>query len=285
MENSASGFIVIHKPSGMPSAAAVAAVRRATGHACGHMGTLDPLASGVLPVAVGNAARLFPYLLNKEKVYRAVFRFGLGSDTLDAEGTVLRAGLRVPSQGEIAAALPSLTGELLQVPPAYSAKNVNGVRAYALARQGKAPELAPARVFVRSFELLGREGEDSFAFRIVCGGGTYVRSLGRDLAAACGTEAVMTALLRERSGPFTLDGAVLPADVTPENWRKFLIPPESAFSLPRLDFDGRDAQRLRWGQRLPFAGEDGEYKLFLCGALYGIAAAEGGVLRTKVKLV
>lgn len=282
---SESGFINLNKPAGMSSAAAVSRVRRVVGGPCGHMGTLDPLAVGVLPVAVGNASRLFGYLLDKEKVYRAVFRFGIGTDTLDSTGTVLHAGLPVPAQSEIEAALPALTGTLEQIPPAFSAKSVNGVRAYKLARRGEAPVLAAKTVRVRSFALLERVGEDGFAFRIACGGGTYIRSLARDLAAACGTEAIMTELVREQSGSFRLENAVAPEELTAENWREKLVPPDAAFDMPRLDFAGREAQRLGWGQRLTFAGADGAYKLYLDGAFYGIAQACGGVLRAGTKLV
>ena len=134
--DSVSGFINVNKPSGISSAAAVSKIKRLTGLACGHMGTLDPLASGVLPVAFGNASRLFNYLLDKEKVYRAVFRFGVDTDTLDSTGEVLQSGLPVPTEAEINDVLPKFVGEIEQIPPIYSAKSVGGVRAYRLARQG-----------------------------------------------------------------------------------------------------------------------------------------------------
>lgn len=280
-----SGFINIHKPAGISSAAAVSKVRRLVGVPCGHMGTLDPMASGVLPVALGNASRLFGYLLDKEKAYRAVFRFGAETDTLDATGTLLREGLPVPSAEEIDAVLPRFCGDVDQLPPAYSAKSVNGVRAYRLAREGKEVRLQPKRVHVRALECLGRVGEDSYEFSVVCGGGTYIRSLARDIAAACGTCALMSALVRERSGPFALESSVAPADLTPENWRDHLLPPQDAFTMPELRFDGEEAWRLRNGQRLPVRDADGEYKLWMDGDFYGIARVEGGAARAKVKLV
>ena len=137
-----SGFINLNKPSGISSAAAVSKIKRLTGLACGHMGTLDPLASGVLPVAFGNASRLFNYLLDKEKVYRAVFRFGTDTDTLDSAGEILKSGLPVPTEDKINSVLSEFVGEIEQVPPIYSAKSVGGVRAYRLARQGKEVELS-----------------------------------------------------------------------------------------------------------------------------------------------
>ena len=164
-----SGFINLNKPSGISSAAAVSKIKRLTGLACGHMGTLDPLASGVLPVAFGNASRLFNYLLDKEKVYRAVFRFGTDTDTLDSAGEILKSGLPVPTEDKINSVLSEFVGEIEQVPPIYSAKSVGGVRAYRLARQGKEVELSAKRVTVHSLVLLGRLNETDYEFRISCG--------------------------------------------------------------------------------------------------------------------
>ena len=280
-----SGVLNLNKPEGMSSARAVSFVRRATGLACGHMGTLDPLASGVLPVAVGNATRLFDYLLQKQKVYRALFAFGTETDTLDRAGRVTKSGGRVPAADEVAAALASFVGEYDQLPPAYSAKNVNGVRAYDLARQGKEVALAPKRVRVDSLELLGEEGDGVFAVRIVCGGGTYIRSLARDVAAACGTCGYMAALVRERSGPFALAESIPPDALTKENWRGFLLPPDAVLDLPRLEFAGAAAARLKNGVPVPCETADGAYKLYLDGAFYGVAQAADGRVRAKTKLV
>ena len=280
----ASGFINLNKPSGISSAAAVGRIKRLTGIACGHMGTLDPMASGVLPVAVGNASRLFNYLLNKEKVYRAVFRFGLETDTLDALGTVVRNGEKIPDQSEINDKLRFFVGEIEQFPPAYSAKNVNGVRAYQLARQGKPVVLEAKKVVIRSLSITQKISDDSFEFLISCGGGTYIRSLCRDIAKACKTVATMTSLVREKSGVFMLENSCTAEQLTKENWREFLIAPDAVFDFPALDFDGEQARRLRNGLSVEYP-RDGEYKLYLDDDFYGIACAEGGVLRAKVKLV
>lgn len=280
----ASGFINLNKPSGVSSAAMVGKIKRLTGIACGHMGTLDPMASGVLPVAVGNASRLFNYLLNKEKVYRAVFCFGRETDTLDALGTVLCTGKKIPSQEEINDKLRFFVGEIEQFPPAYSAKNINGVRAYQLARQGKPVLLEAKKVFVRSVVLTRRVSEDSFEFLISCGGGTYIRSLGRDIAKACGTVATMTSLVREKSGVFTLENACGIQSLTAENWKEFLIPPDRVFEMPAVDFDGEQARKLRNGLSVEYPVA-GEYMLYLDDDFYGIARAEEGTLRAKVKLV
>lgn len=280
-----SGFINLNKPTGLSSAAAVSKVKRAAGMPCGHMGTLDPLASGVLPVAVGNASRLFNYLLNKEKVYRAVFDFGVDTDTLDVTGAILREGAPVPSEEEIRAVLPRFIGDVDQIPPAYSAKSVGGVRAYKLARQGKEVELAAKRVHIFDLQLCGRVGAQSFEFLVRCGGGTYIRSLARDIAAACGTCAAMASLVREKSGVFTLENSVAPELLTRENWEQYRIAPELAFDFAALSFEGKTAGRLRNGLRAECGAADGEYKLYLDGAFYGIAEVVGGLARAKVKLV
>ncbi len=277
-----SGFININKPTGMSSAAAVSKVKRATGMPCGHMGTLDPMASGVLPVAVGNASRLFNYLIDKEKIYRAEFTFGAETDTLDGTGTVLRGGLRVPSEGEIVSVLGEFVGNIEQVPPQYSAKSVNGVRAYQLARRGEYMELQSKTVRVVAFELVQRKAPNAFEFLIRCGGGTYIRALARDLASRLDTAAYMSALVREKSGFFTLENSIDLQELG--NWRQYLIAPDSVFELPALDFDGGDARKLRNGLGLPFDGKDGEYKLYLDDDFYGIAQAKDGNIRAKVKL-
>lgn len=280
MEN-ISGFICLNKPAGMSSAAAVSKVKRATGMACGHMGTLDPMAEGVLPVAVGNAARLFQYLLEKEKTYRAVFRFGVETDTLDATGTILREGLPVPTAAAIESVLPEFIGNIEQMPPAYSAKSVNGVRAYMLARQGKEVQLKAKTVRINEFSLVRGEG-GSFEFVIRCGGGTYVRSLGRDLAAKLDTCASMTKLVREKSGYFTLENSIGLDGLA--DWRSCLISPDAVFDMPSVDFDGGDAKKLKNGLSLGFTGKGGLYKLYLDDEFYGIAEVKEGRVRAKAKI-
>ena len=187
------GFINVNKPSGVTSSYVVNKIKRLTGMPCGHMGTLDPLASGVLPVAIGNAARLFDYMLKKKKQYIATFRFGVTSDTLDSTGELFFSNPYIPSEEELKEATHALIGEVMQLPPKYSAKCVNGKRGYQLAREGKEFELQPKKVLIEKIELLERISENEFRFLIDCGGGTYIRSIARDLAATCGAEGIMSA--------------------------------------------------------------------------------------------
>ena len=277
------GFVNVDKPSGMTSSAVVNRVKWLTGLPCGHMGTLDPLASGVLPVGVGNATRLFDWFLDKEKEYVAEFVFGVTSDTLDTTGGLMPCG-GVPSEGAVAAALPRFVGEIDQVPPRYSAKNVNGRRGYDLARAGVSFELPPKRVKVYAFDLLGRseEREDAFRFRIRCGGGTYIRSLARDLGAALGTGGVMSALRRTQSGCFLIGDAVPFALLNEENIEKYILPTENTLPFPELSFSEND--RIFNGIPARTAVPDGKYKAFRGGAFYGIAEVKGGRAKIATKL-
>ena len=278
-----SGILNIDKPAGASSAAVVGRVKRVTGLSCGHMGTLDPMAGGVLLVGVGNATRLFDYLLDKEKQYRAAFLFGADSDTLDSTGDVKYGAGRIPCEEEIRAALSSQVGEIMQEPPLYSAKCVHGARAYYLARKGIPFTLEKKKVAIYSLDLLEKTGEGEYSFRIRCGGGTYIRAIARDLAAALGTKAIMTSLVREKSGMFDLKDAVSPDVMQKDNWQEFLIPVRNVLSYPRADFSDLTAKRLKDGLTQPFAGE-GLYTLWLDGAFYGVAEAGGGVIRARTKL-
>lgn len=202
------GLLLVDKPAGMTSHDVVNAARRALGEKrIGHGGTLDPFATGLLVLLVGRATRLLQWVHDEPKVYEATVCFGAETDTEDLAGTVVcRAPL--PSRAALDAALPAFVGAIDQVPPAYSAKRVDGKRAYELARAGREVVLAPVRVNVHSIALSEFEGADDAVsacrMSVNCGGGTYVRSLARDLARGAGSAAHLTALRRTRAGVFTL---------------------------------------------------------------------------------
>ena len=283
------GFFNVDKPSGIVSSAVVNKLKCLTGVPCGHMGTLDPLASGVLPVGVGNAARLFDYFLDKKKEYVAEFTFGMDSDTLDCTGTLIEGG-RIPDEQEIKQVLPTFFGDIMQVPPKYSAKNVNGKRGYELARAGVEFELAAKKVHIYGMDLLGKseDKENTYRVKIVCGGGTYIRSLGRDIAAALGTKAVMSSLLRTQSGVFTLEKAIpfslLEKDPPIEELERYLIPTESVLPFDVLSLDNKQAERLYNGQRIAVEEVDGLYKIYKDGSFYGIGEVLNGLAKAKTKL-
>ena len=283
------GFFNVDKPSGIVSSTVVNKLKWLTGVPCGHMGTLDPLASGVLPVGVGNATRLFDYFLEKEKEYVAEFTFGVDSDTLDSTGNLIYGG-RVPTAEEITAVLPEFFGDIMQIPPKYSAKNVNGQRGYDLARAGVEFELPPKKIHIYDMELLGVvDGkEDTYRIKIRCGGGTYIRSIARDVAAALGTKAVMSALNRTQSGCFYLPDAVpfsvLEQDPPLADLERFLIPTESVLPFADLLLTDKENERLFNGQRIKVEQEDGLYKIYKDGDFYGIAEVLNGLAKAKTKL-
>jgi tRNA pseudouridine55 synthase len=207
---SAEGLLLVDKPAGVTSHDVVNAARRALGEKrIGHAGTLDPFATGLLVLLVGQATRLVPHVSGDPKVYAATVRFGAETDTEDLAGAVIRDA-PAPTEAAVRAALPTLTGDLDQTPPAYSAKRVQGRRAYDLARAGEVVALAPARVRVDRWELLAwSDGPPTeCAVRVTCGPGTYIRSLARDLGRLAGSAAHLSALRRERSGRFDVADAV-----------------------------------------------------------------------------
>ena len=283
------GFFNVNKPSGITSSTVVNKLKWLTGVPCGHMGTLDPLASGVLPVGVGNATRLFDYFLEKEKEYIAEFTFGVDSDTLDSTGNLVYGG-HVPSESEIKAVLPQFFGDIMQVPPKYSAKNVNGKRGYDLARAGVEFELPPKKVHIYGMEVLGdvENKRDTFRIKIRCGGGTYIRSLARDIAAALGTNAVMSALCRTQSGLFTLPNAIDFADLEKDpdmSWLEAnLIPTQAVLPFADLRLPEKDMGRIFNGMTVFTDAQDGTYKIYQGEAFYGLAEVKNGKAKAKIKL-
>lgn len=210
--DSPEGLLLVDKPAGITSHDVVDAVRRAYGErSVGHLGTLDPFATGLLVVLVGRATRLATFLDIEPKVYEAVITFCAETDTDDATGEVTRSAAR-PSEPDVRAAIATLTGAILQVPPAYSAKKVAGKRAYAAARAGEALELEPASVTVHRWDIGAFTGA-TLAATITCGGGTYIRALARDLGRSAGSAAHLSSLRRTRVGRFDVADAVSAADL------------------------------------------------------------------------
>jgi tRNA pseudouridine55 synthase len=196
------GWLILDKPAGISSAAAVGQVKRLLdAEKIGHAGTLDPLASGILPLALGEATKTVSYVMSDTKRYRFTVRWGEARSTDDVEGEVTARSDHRPDAAAILAALPTFTGVIRQTPPAFSAIKIDGKRAYALARKGEVVELAPREVAIDRLELRGENGEEA-EFDLVCGKGTYVRSLARDLALALGTVGHVTALRRTSVGRF-----------------------------------------------------------------------------------
>ena len=279
------GFIIVNKAIGVSSAREVNIIKRLTNTSCGHMGTLDPMASGVLPVAIGNATRLFDYFLSKKKTYIATFIFGLDSDTLDTTGNITECDGKIPSEDEINRCLPELIGEVYQTPPKFSAKNIEGKRGYQLARAGIDFELQPKKVNIHSIRLINRVDERSFTFEIECGGGTYIRSIARDLGAKLHTCAIMSALIRTKSGIFELDNSVDTKNLTQENIGKFIIETDSVLPFESFHPTENEAKKLFNGLTVPCSLFDGTYKIYCTdGSFYGLAEAKDNILKVRTKL-
>jgi tRNA pseudouridine55 synthase len=248
------GWLAIDKPAGMTSAQVVAAVRRITGAAkAGHGGTLDPMATGVLPIALGEATKTVPYAMAGRKRYRFTLRWGQARSTDDAEGSITATSPARPTEAEIRQALPRFTGLIEQVPPAFSAIRVAGARAYDLARAGQAVELGPRPVAIDRFELVELVDADHAVFEVECGKGAYMRSLARDLAVALGTVGHIAALRRTAVGPFTEGRAISLESLGTLGHSAaalgHLLPVETALDdIPALALTDTEANRLRCGQ-------------------------------------
>ena len=266
------GLALVDKPAGMTSHDVVAIARRALGERqIGHGGTLDPFATGLLVLLVGNATRLLRYLDGEPKVYEATIQFGAETDTDDLTGTAVREA-PAPAATAIDAAIAKLTGAILQQPPTYSAKQAGGRRAHSAARAGNPIEIPAVAVNVHGWEIRQRTA-DSLAATITCAGGTYVRALARDLGRLAGSAAHLTSLRRVRSGPFSIDGAVAPAQLT----RERLLPSiEAVASLPAEQLDAPAMNRASHGAEVD-ASVDGDAAALVGpdGALIGIAERRG----------
>ena len=282
------GFINVDKPSGIVSSTVVNKIKWLSGVPCGHMGTLDPLASGVLPIGIGNATRLFDYFLEKEKEYIAEFTFGVDSDTLDSTGTLIQGG-RIPTEREIKDVLPTFFGDILQVPPKYSAKNVNGKRGYDLARAGIDFELQPKKVHIYGIDVLGAaDTANTYRLKIRCGGGTYIRSLARDIAVALDTKAVMSGLRRTQSGCFKIEKAIpfsiLEKDPSLTDLEEYIIPTQDVLPFERLIVVDKNFEKIFNGLPIVCEQADGLYKLYKDDTFYGIAEVIEGKAKAKTKL-
>lgn len=274
------GFINVIKPSGVSSAYAVGGVKKKFNCPCGHMGTLDPMADGVLPVGVGKASRLFQYLLEKEKTYVARFIFGYTTDTLDITGQTTEKTDKVPTLEEIKQVLPKFIGEIEQMPPKYSAKCINGKRGYQLARQGVEFTLQPKTVTILDLQCLSQISENEFEFKIDCKGGTYIRSLARDIALATGSLGVMSKLTRTACGVFNMQNGVNPQELFDSvNPEQYLIKADSVINFEKLNLTKIQAQKILDGVYENYGFSDGVYRVYNQSNFIGVGTVNDGILR------
>jgi tRNA pseudouridine55 synthase len=276
-----SGWLVVDKPAGITSTAVVNKVRWAMGaQKAGHAGTLDPAATGVLAIALGEATKTVPFVTDALKCYRFTVRFGQATNTDDAEGEVVATSPLRPTDAEIAAALTAFEGDILQTPPQFSAVKIDGERAYVRARDGEEMDLAPRPLWVESLVLLSRPDPDHAELEMVCGKGGYVRAIARDLGRTLGCQAHVLVLRRLWSGAFdAADGVTMDriAELAQtEALEALLRPLEDGLSdLPEVRCTPEAAARLRNGNPAPVIASDADYGETAWASLGGRAVAVG----------
>ena len=290
------GWIIIDKPGGLSSNAVVGRVRRLTGAAkVGHAGTLDPMATGVLPMALGEATKIVSYLMDGAKAYRFTVRWGEQRDTDDAEGEVVATSDARPAKEQILAVLGNFIGDIEQVPPVFSAIKIEGKRAYALARADQAPEMKPRTIHIEDLKLLSVVDADHAEFEAVSGKGAYMRSLARDLGTALGTVGHIVQLRRIAVGPFDEKQAISLDKL--ESLRhsaplsEYLLPVETVLDdIPALALTETEARKLSQGQAIPVLpvasrsplkniGQGDVVRVMAEGRLVALAKINGGEIR------
>lgn len=309
-----SGWMVLDKPLGMGSTEAVSKIKWLYGaEKAGHAGTLDPLASGMLPIALGEATKTVPYVQDGAKVYRFTVSWGEERSTDDLEGAVTRSSPERPDEQAIRALLPKYTGVIMQIPPQFSAIKIAGERAYDLAREGEAVDIPAREVEIGRFDLIEMRGADATVFEIECGKGTYVRSLARDMGRDLGCYGHISELRRTEVDPFTADELVTMAEIEqaiasvqpaateedeapqaprpgPDQWKALdalLMDTGAALDcLPQVVVNDDTAARLRLGNPVIVRGRDApaqadEACAFARGRLVAIGAIEAGMFKPK----
>jgi tRNA pseudouridine55 synthase len=289
-----SGWLALDKPAGITSTRALAEVKRLFDAAkAGHAGTLDPIASGILPIALGDATKTVPFVMDARKVYRFTVKWGTETTTDDTEGTPSAHSDRRPTAAELAAMLPRFTGEIMQAPPAFSAVKIDGERAYDLARGGEAVEMEPRPVTVHRLTLIERPDDDTAVIEAECGKGTYVRALARDLGRALGTCGHVTALRRLAVGPFDEAAAVELSTLReaaeaegPAGCARFLFPIDIALGdIAAVTVGNQAAMRIARGQPVLIRGAQvpppGPAYAISEGRTIAIGEVEAGEFRPK----
>jgi tRNA pseudouridine55 synthase len=255
--NKVNGWLNINKPVGINSTTVVAIIKRYyNAKKVGHAGTLDPLAEGVLPIAMGEATKTINYMMDAQKEYEFTIKWGESTSTDDAEGEIIATSDKIPTSEEITNALPSFIGEIEQTPPAYSAIKINGKRAYDLARKGENIIMKSRKVNIYNFERITND-----TFRTRCSKGTYIRSLARDLAKKLGSEGHVTMLKRTKVGSFCIKNAILldifDNKVYKSGAEELILPVERVLDdIPVLDFTNEEATNLKQGKTIKFEHSD-----------------------------
>lgn len=276
------GWINFDKPVGMTSTFAVSVIKRAfRARKAGHAGTLDPLASGILPIALGEATKTVPYIVDGQKSYRFTISWGKETNTDDLEGKIVEQSDARPSQEQVEALLPQFTGTISQIPPRYSAVKINGERAYDLARSGEEVELQPRLVDIDAIRIVSHDQQTS-VLEVECGKGTYIRAIARDMGRILGCFGHVSTLRRTRVGPFTEQKAVQ-VETVEENLEKVLFPVQSALDgITAIMVPPDQGSRLSRGQSIILRGRDAPDSGTVYALSKGVLVAIGDVINGEL---
>ena len=281
--NPVHGWLILDKPSGIGSTPLVGKAKWALrAQKCGHAGTLDPLATGVLALAFGEATKTVSYVMDGDKSYRFTVRWGIATNTDDSEGEPVATSDARPNAKQIQRAIPNFIGEIRQVPPAYSAIKIDGKRSYALARAGETPELSARPIRMDALCLIEQPDADTAVFEMTCGKGGYVRAIARDLGETLGCYGHVTQLRRTRTGPFTLNDAISLETLeemrhTPGSCARLTSVATGLDGVPALAVTEAQASQLRHGQAIPAAVSGLDYGTVAWASLAGVPVAIGQV--------
>lgn len=279
------GFLNVIKPVGATASDVVVKLKYILHEKkIGHLGTLDPGASGVLPIAVGQATRLFDFLTDKVKCYRAFITLGKTTDTLDSYGIISDTNSHLPTECEFKGVLNGFVGEIDQVPPIYSAKSVGGVRSYKLARSGIEVELKSRRITVFDIEFVKQQSLDTFVVDISCSAGTYIRSLARDIAYACNTVGYMSGLIRLRSGCFDIGNALTLDEICDLKESALLDIEYPLRDIERLDLPDDRYQDLDFGRKIACPFIEGYKRIYCKNVFFGLGKNFDGYLKIQYYL-
>lgn len=280
------GIVLVNKPSGITSSKVVVKLRHmAKIKRVGHLGTLDPLASGVLPVCIGKATRLFDLFLKKQKTYIAHIEFGKLTDSLDIDGNVIETNDIIPTKEQIEAVLPTFIGEQEQIPPIYSSKVVAGVRAYKLAREGKDVELKPSLITIYDIKLLDKINDTTYSFEITCSSGTYIRSIARDLGYALSTLGTISKLTRTKTGNFYLENCIDLDKLNENNIKENIVPLKTVLKdYDKIDLSIKQEQDLFCGKSVIIKKNDGTYILHQNDEVVGLGVIDDNKLKLSTSL-
>ena len=278
------GIILLDKPKNISSNTAVNIVKHAVNaKKAGHLGTLDVLGHGLLPITLSKATKLFDYFLNKDKEYIASFKFGIETETFDLEGEIVKKDNKIITKEDVLKVIPSFIGKQNQMPPKYSAKKINGKKAYDIARRGEEVNLKPKEIEIYDLKLLKELNSNEFLFQIHCSSGTYIRSLCRDMAIALSTCGVMSDIIRTRCGRLSLNDAFSLEDI--KNGKYKILPCEDLFEFDSIYLTKEDSFKVLNGVNINIKTGDGKYKVFDYNTFIGVGEVKNSVLKIILRLV